>query len=98
MFISKALITREALDLVKKGEEYDREEVATKVAKIFANRLYEELGGPKGMSLLDLEAVKGGLFMAMLSAIDWKRVNHKVNPEEFDDSLWRIDNDPEERL
>lgn len=98
MFISKVSMTNKALKLVKVGEKYDREEIAGKVARELATELYEELGGPKAMSLLDVEDIRNGLFMASLSSIDWKRVNRKVNPEEYADSHWRLYSDPEERL
>ena len=98
MFISKNTMTAEALKLVKVGEEYDREEIADTVAKNLAYRLYEELGGVKAMSLLDVESIKSGLYTAALSTIEWTKLNRKVEPEEYADSQWRLYSDPEERL
>lgn len=98
MFISKKTMTAEALRLVEVGKEYDREEVADGVAKSLAYQLYDELGGVKAMSLLDVENIRSGLYTAALSTIEWTKLNRKVEPEEYADSQWRAYSDPEEML
>ena len=97
MYIDKERFTKEAVSIVKIGEAYDREDVSQEVAKSIAYGIYNELGGVRAMSLQDVECMKSAFYTAAKSLIDWTRCNRKVNPDEYADMAWRM-NDPEERL
>lgn len=94
MRIDQKTFTSEALTFIEKGVEYDREDIAAKVACSLAKKLYYELGGVKAMSLMDVEHLSRAFYTAAKSLIEWTRCNRKVHPEEYADSVWRM---PEER-
>lgn len=98
MLIYKTTFTDEALKLIEPGKAYDREMLARDVADVLANRLYEELGGIKAMSLKDVDNLKAAFFTSAMSLIDWTRCNRKVEPEEYADYTWRLYASKEELL
>lgn len=87
MLIDKNTFTTEALRFVQPDKAYDREFLAMDVAKSLANRLYEELGATKAMSLLDVDHLEKAFYTAAKSLIDWGRCNRKVQPRDYADSI-----------
>lgn len=92
MIISKDRFTTIALSYVKEHQKYDKDDVILDVAAEMATELHEELGWGS-MSLLSHEKLKEAFMQAAEKNIDWKRVNRKVEPEEYADTYWRMAED-----
>lgn len=89
MRITKDEFTTTALGLVQPERKYDRFEVARGTAKELAEKLYNEFGGCKAMSLLQLSELEQIFVEMAMSAIDWTRLNRKAEPRDFADNEWR---------
>ena len=89
MIITQETFTTEALRFVEPDKAYDREYLARDVAKSLADKLYEELGRTKAMSLLDVEHLQKAFYTCAMSLIDWTACNRKQSPREYADEAWR---------
>ena len=87
MIIDKNTFTQEALSFVESGKAYDRAFIVADVASSLANKLYQELGTTKAMSLQDVDHLKLAFRTAAASLIDWGRCNRKVQPQDYADSI-----------
>lgn len=87
MIITKDTFTLEALRFIEVNKDYDREWIAQDVASSLAHQLYEELGGVKAMSLMDVDSLKSAFLTAATSLINWTRCNRKAHPDEYADLM-----------
>lgn len=90
MQITKSTFTKEALKFITPGKDYDREFIAIDVASALANQLYDELGGIKAMTLIEVDWLKGAFYHIGLSLIDWGKCNRQAHPDDWADTDWRI--------
>lgn len=90
MFISKNALTSVALRQIKPHVEYERAEVADRVASLWADDFYIEFGGTKGMSLETKDQLKQAFYKIAMDNIEWTKCNQKRDPEEYADGAWRI--------
>lgn len=102
MLIDKRTFTTVALKLVEPHKAFDREFLAKDVARVIAERIYNELGGTQAMTMLDLECLKRAFETAARSLIDYGRCSRKVEPEDYADSIeynaWPEPINPKESL
>lgn len=87
MIISKDTFTNEALGLMEYEKAYDKEFLAKDVARSLSRKLYEELGGVRAMSLIELDYLDKAFYKIGLSLIDWQRCNRKASPQEYADQI-----------
>jgi hypothetical protein len=85
MQITKDKFTTIALGFVEPEKDYDPEQVIQEVAFEIAGQMFEEFA-PE-MSVQDIAELRAVFRRIGRNAIDWARVNRKVHPREYADSV-----------
>lgn len=96
MRITKDELTTIALGIVSEGVKYDKLELAEIVALEFMRGMTDEFGFGF-MSQEGQMKLRQCIKELAMNHISWTRINRKVNPDEWADTAWRM-NDPQERL
>lgn len=85
MQITKDRFTTTALGFVEPEKEYDHEMVISETAFELAGQFFNEFA-PE-MSVSDIEDLRKIFRRIARNAIDWSRINRKVHPREYADSV-----------
>lgn len=85
MQITRDKFTTVALGFVEPEQEYDPEQVISETAFELAGQFFNELA-PE-MSVQDIAEMRTIFRRVARNAIDWSRVNRKVHPREYADSV-----------
>lgn len=85
MQITRDKFTTIALGFVEPEKDYDPEQVIQEVAFEIAGQMFEEFA-PE-MSVQDIAELRVIFRRIGRNAIDWARVNRKVHPREYADSV-----------
>lgn len=85
MQITKDRFTTTALGFVEPEKEYDLETVISETAFELAGQFFNEFA-PE-MSVSDIEDLRKIFKRIARNAIDWRRVNRKVHPREYADTV-----------
>ena len=84
MNIRKETFTEIALTFVKRGEDYDKDEVVAQTAIEAVNQFHDAIGFGK-MSIQAIEQMRTAFKEVAGLVIDWTKLNRKVHPEEYAD-------------
>lgn len=85
MLINKKRFTEKALGFVEQGKEYNKLDVIELTACAMADDLYVELA--PGMITEDISKLRDIFRGVATNCIDWKRIDRKVNPQEWADTI-----------